>query len=136
MAATHYPFASRRNLDQNSATSKEMSDDFRFASYDEELRRQIVEFHNKPDPALVIPILRRIIKHYLPKYSSLTVDTVMEGSLADLGLDSLTLMEITLDVQDAFKTTFSNEELKHLTSFSEITALIDQKIKTLSDGGV
>ena len=110
-----------------------MKDDFRFAYYDRELHRQIVEFHEKPDRALVIPILRRIIKHYLPKESSLTVDAVLEESLPNLGLDSLTLMEITLDVQDAFGTTFSNSELKGLTSFSEIISLIENKVKALSD---
>jgi len=111
-----------------------MNDDFRFASYDPELRRQIIEFHEKPDRALVIPILRRIIKHYLPKDRALTVDSVLENSLPALGLDSLTLMEITLDVQDAFGTTFSDEELRSLTSFSEITSLIEKKVQALSSG--
>jgi len=111
-----------------------MSDEFRFASYDEELRRQIIQFHKKPDSALVIPIVRRIIKHYLPKESTVTVDSALEGSLAELGLDSLTLMEVTLDVQDAFQTTFTDEELRELKSFSEITALIDRKVQALSSG--
>ena len=112
-----------------------MNDDFRFASYDEELRRQIREFHKKPDKALVVPIVRRIINHYLPKDKMLTADLAMEHSLAELGLDSLTLMEVTLDLQDAFDTTFSDEELKGLKSFSEITSLIDQRIRALSGGG-
>jgi acyl carrier protein len=112
-----------------------MSDEFRFASYDPELRRLILEFHQKPDSALVVPIVRRIIKHYLPKESAVTVDLALESSLADLGLDSLTLMEITLDVQDAFNTAFTNEELQGLRSFSEINSLIDQKIKALAQGG-
>ncbi len=112
-----------------------MNDDgFRFASYDPELRRLIVEFHSKPNGALVIPILGRIIKHYLPKTSPFDADAVLEESLSTLGLDSLTLMEITLDVQDAFSTTFTDEELKQLTSFSEITVLIEQKVKALSAG--
>jgi acyl carrier protein len=111
-----------------------MNDDFRFASYDAELRRLIVKFHEKPDRALVIPILRRIIKHYLPKDSPFTVESVLEESLPSLGLDSLTLMEITLDVQDAFKTTFTDQELRQLTSFSEIPFLIESKVKALSRG--
>ena len=109
-----------------------MSDDFRFASYDAELRRQIGEFHQKPDKALVVPIVRRIINHYLPKDRKISVDAAMEHSLAELGLDSLTLMEVTLDVQDAFQTTFSDEELRGLTSFSEMTSLIDWRIRALS----
>src|SRR5687768_4554747 len=109
-----------------------MNDEFRFASYDAELRRQIVAFHSKPDQALVIPIVKRIIEHYLPKHSTITADLVMEDSLAAAGLDSLTLLEITLDVQDAFGTTFTDDELRHLKSFSEITSLIDQKVKALS----
>src|SRR5215218_3535277 len=88
-----------------------MNDEFRFASYDAELRRQIIAFHKKPDQALVIPILKRIVQHYLPKHSTITAENVME---------------------DAFGTTFTDEELRHLKSFSEITSLIDQKVKALS----
>jgi acyl carrier protein len=109
-----------------------MNDEFRFASYDAELRRQIIAFHAKPDQALVIPILKRIVQHYLPKHSTITADLVMEDSLAAAGLDSLTLMEITLDVQDAFGTTFTDDELRHLKSFSEITSLLDAKVKGLA----
>jgi len=112
-----------------------MNDPFRFASYDAELRRLIVEFHEKPDKALVIPIVRRIINHYQPKERKISSDAPMDQPLAELGLDSLTLMEVTLDVQDAFQTTFNDEELKGLRSFSEITALIDERIRTLSEGG-
>ena len=112
-----------------------MNDPFRFASYDAELRRLIVEFHEKPDKALVVPIVRRIINHYQPKERKIPSDAPMDQPLADLGLDSLTLMEVTLDVQDAFQTTFTDEELKGLRSFSEITALIDERIRTLSEGG-
>ena len=111
-----------------------MNDEFRFAAYDSDTRRWIAQFQEKPDATLVIPILRGIIKHYLPKDSPHTADSLLDESVSALGLDSLTLMEITLDVQDAFGASFSDEDLRHMTSFSEIAGLIDERVRALSGG--
>jgi acyl carrier protein len=109
-----------------------MNDEFRFDSYAKETQRRIAEFQIKPDPALALPILHAIVRHYLPDANSISADSVLETSMAALGVDSLTLMEITLDVQDAFGIEFTEQELKELTSFSEIAPLIDQKVKALA----
>src|SRR4030095_10985819 len=101
-----------------------MHDEFRFAAYDPNTQRSIAQFQEKPDPALVVPILQGIINHFLPKNSPRNLESLLEESVSALGLDSLTLMEITLDVQDAFGASFSDEDLRHMTSFSEIAGLI------------
>jgi acyl carrier protein len=111
-----------------------MNDEFRFASYGAETQQQIRQFHETSDPALVVPILRGIVAYYLPKETSLTVDDLLGQPLSALGLDSLTWLEITLDVEDAFGMTFNDQELRELSSFSEIAGLIDRKVKALSDG--
>jgi len=111
-----------------------MSDPFRFAAYDANTQHSIAQFQEKPEAALVVPILRGIISHYLPKDSPRDVESLLEESVSALGLDSLTLMEITLDVQDAFGASFSDEDLRHMTSFSEIAGLIDRRVRELSEG--
>jgi acyl carrier protein len=112
-----------------------MNDEFRFASYGAETKKCIAQFRATSDFALVAPILHGIVAYYLPKESTLTVEDVVTQPLTALGLDSLTLMEITLDVEDAFGVTFTDDELRGLRAFSEIAELIDRKIKSLSRGG-
>jgi acyl carrier protein len=109
-------------------------DEYRFATYDPDTCRNIAQFQERPDPALVPPILRGIVQYYLPKETALTADSILDQPLTSMGLDSLTLMEITLDLQDAFGIELSDEELKNLQSFSEISSLLDQKVKALSRG--
>lgn len=111
-----------------------MNDEFRFAAYGAETNRCIAQFRETSDFAFVAPILRGIVAYYLPKESTLTVEEIITQPLTALGLDSLTLMEITLDVEDAFGVTFTDEELRGLGAFSEIAQLIDRKIKSLSRG--
>ena len=111
-----------------------MKDEFRFAAYGSETRDRIAQFALTRDPTLVAPILRGIVAYYLPKDGTVTVESVLAQPLTAVGLDSLTLMEITLDVEDAFGTTFADEELRGLASFAEIAELIDRKVNKLSAG--
>jgi acyl carrier protein len=112
-----------------------MNDEFRFASYGAETQQQIRQFQESPDPALVAPILRGIVAFYLPKESVPALDEVLTESLTVLGLDSLTWLEITLDVEDAFGLSFTDQELRGMSSFSEIAGLIDEKVRALSGRG-
>ena len=112
-----------------------MNDEFRFASYGAETQQQIRRFESTHDPALVAPILRGLVAYYLPKESAPALEDVLTEPLTALGLDSLTWLEITLDVEDAFGLSFTDQELRGLSSFSEIAGLIDEKVKALSGGG-
>jgi acyl carrier protein len=46
----------------------------------------------------------------------------------DLGLDSLTMMEIVMMAEDALGVTISNDELTKLTTFGEVHAFMAQKV--------
>jgi acyl carrier protein len=112
-----------------------MNDEFRFASYGAETQQQIRQFQETSDSALVAPILRGIVAYYLPRDVAVPVGDLLAQPVTDLGLDSLTWLEVTLDVEDAFGLTFSEQELRGLSSFSEIAGLIDEKVKALSGRG-
>ncbi len=55
--------------------------------------------------------------------SSLT----LESSLTDLGLDSLDLVEIMIEIEETTGIEFDNEEIAHLHSLKEVVDLINAK---------
>lgn len=57
--------------------------------------------------------------------SGLTLDS----SLTDLGLDSLDLVEIMLEIEEVLGIEFDNEEIAHLHSLKEVVDLIEAKKK-------
>ena len=50
------------------------------------------------------------------------------------GLESLTLIEVVLDLQDALGITLSDDELRGLRSLDEARALLLQKVAALKTG--
>jgi 3-hydroxyacyl-[acyl-carrier-protein] dehydratase len=49
----------------------------------------------------------------------------------DLGIDSLTMMEIVILVEDVLQMTINNEELRHLRTVGDVKTFIDCKIRGL-----
>jgi acyl carrier protein len=47
----------------------------------------------------------------------------------DLGIDSLTLLELVMKVEDGFDITFEDAELVSLRSVSDVLGIIDRKLK-------
>ncbi len=56
-------------------------------------------------------------------------DLTLDSSLTDLGLDSLDLVEIMLEIEETLGIEFDNEEIAHLHSLKEVVDLIDAKKK-------
>lgn len=56
-------------------------------------------------------------------------DLTLDSSLTDLGLDSLDLVEIMLEIEEVLGIEFDNEEIAHLHSLKEVVDLIDAKKK-------
>ena len=48
---------------------------------------------------------------------------VLEGTLADAGVDSLMAMEIAVDVERRYGLSFTVEELKEITTFGSLVSL-------------
>ena len=49
--------------------------------------------------------------------------------LQDIGLDSLDLVEVMLEIEDALGIEFSSDEIANLTTLKDVLVLIDKKIK-------
>jgi acyl carrier protein len=65
---------------------------------------------------------------FLSEYTQLD-ETVNEDSqlIADLGLSSLSLMEIVNDAEDVFSITISDEELTGLVTVGDVISLLEKK---------
>ena len=50
-----------------------------------------------------------------------------ESSLQELGLDSLDLVEVMLEIEDALGVEFSSNEIASLTTLKDVTDLINSK---------
>lgn len=49
-------------------------------------------------------------------------------SLTDIGLDSLDLVEVMLEIEDALNIEFSSEEITSLSTLKDVLDLINKKI--------
>lgn len=52
-----------------------------------------------------------------------------EDSLTDIGLDSLDLVEVMLEIEDALGVEFDSEEIAELSTLQSVLDLINSKIK-------
>ena len=52
-----------------------------------------------------------------------------EDSLTDIGLDSLDLVEVMLEIEDAIGVEFDSEEIAELSTLQSVLDLINSKIK-------
>ena len=52
-----------------------------------------------------------------------------EDSLKDIGLDSLDLVEVMLEIEDALGIEFDSEEIANLSTLKSVLDLINSKIK-------
>lgn len=78
-------------------------------------------------PAVVIGVIERFVEPGLrPKLHTGEDDLRM---VEDLGIDSLTMMEIVILVEDVLQMQINNEELRHLRTVGDIKVFIDCKAR-------
>ena len=71
---------------------------------------------------------RKIVSDILAK--RVDVSTLKEeDSLKDLGLDSLDLVEVMLEIEDTLHIEFDSEEIGNLSTLKSVLDLINSKIK-------
>ena len=72
--------------------------------------------------------LKDKVLNFLGQYVQLE-DSVNEDSqlIADLGLNSLSLMEIVNDAEEAFSITIDDDELLKLVTVGDVIALLEKK---------
>ena len=78
-------------------------------------------------PAVVIGVIERYVEPELRvKLKDAADDLRM---IEDLGIDSLTMMEIVILVEDVLQMTINNEELRNLRTVGDVKAFIDCKVR-------
>lgn len=92
-----------------------------------------IEFRESHNPHLLPVIVTGVIERFVePEQRPLLRsgnDTLQLSE--DLGLDSLTLMEIVLLTEDVFHITISADEMRHLCTLGEIKHFISTKAVTV-----
>ena len=106
----------------------------RFIHYPSEIQAMIREFQRTREPALVSPILAGILAKYAPAGGPLNTGGTPEETLGALGFESLTLLEVYLDLQDALGISLSDDDLRGLHSLEEVTTVLVKKVDALREG--
>ncbi len=72
--------------------------------------------------------LKNIVRIYLPE--DISVDTIRPEShfINELNINSAHLVDIVLDVEDAFGILFENEDMDQMLTVSDALRLIDKKL--------
>ena len=80
-------------------------------------------------PAIVLGIIERYIEPDLRGKLKDADDDLR--IIEDLGIDSLTMMEVVILVEDVLQMTINNEELRHLRSVGDVKTFLDCKVRGL-----
>ena len=102
----------------------------RFLNFQPETLAAIRAYQSSKDPSLIRRIVQGIIDKYLPEHLRGTTQN-SAASLNAFGLESITLMEVVLDIQDALEITLTDDELRQLRSFDETIVLLSKKVSEL-----
>lgn len=72
--------------------------------------------------------LREIVKIYLPE--DVSVDAISEEShfLDELNINSANLVDIVLDVEDAFDIMLENDDMDQMATVKDALSIIDKKL--------
>jgi 3-hydroxyacyl-[acyl-carrier-protein] dehydratase len=86
-------------------------------------------YRKTKDPAHTLPVVVGIIERYVDPELRAKLTEGGEGLrlVEDLGLDSLTMMEIVMLVEEVVGLTISNDELRGLLTVGDIRTFIDRK---------
>lgn len=83
----------------------------------------------KPEylPAIVLGLVERFVESDLRPKLKNPSDNLYLGE--DLGLDSLTMMEIVILAEDVLAITIRNDELRHLRTLGDVRQFIESKLR-------
>ncbi len=80
-------------------------------------------------PAVVIGVIERFVEPDLRHKLKDADDDIRV--IEDLGIDSLTMMEIVILVEDVLQVSINNEELRNLRTVGDVKTFVDCKIRNL-----
>ena len=94
-----------------------------------------VKFRQTGDPAQINPIIIGLLERFMdpefrPKLAQPDVDSL--GILSDLGVDSLTMVEMVMLVEESLGLTVDNNELRGIKTIGDIKQFVANKAKARS----
>src|SRR5882757_8630164 len=100
-----------------------------FKRCDEETVEAIVNFRQTGDTALLPAIVKGVVKRYLPADKvDLLKNATEQTNLAELHIESLTMLEIVLDIQDAVDVVIEDAELREVKTLGDVRKFLELKL--------
>lgn len=89
-----------------------------------------IRFREDGDASAVPAIVYGILDRYQPATAPVRLGAANEETrlIEDLGLDSLTLLEIVLSIEEVLKLRIENEELKSIRTLGQLNKFLQEKI--------
>jgi acyl carrier protein len=95
----------------------------------------IIDLRRTGDIELIPTIVRGIVWRYVREETQPAVEQATpETPLGSLGIDSLTMMEIVLDVQDALNLTIEDADLKQMKTIGDVIGFLQQRFAQVRSG--
>jgi len=87
-------------------------------------------FREEQDLAAIPKVVFGIIERYQPATATVHLSDASESTrlIEDLGLDSLTLLEIVMTIEDVLKIRIENDALREIRTLSQLNAFLHEKI--------
>ena len=88
---------------------------------------KIIELRRTHDTSLIQPIVRGIVWRYVAEDARPTLEAATpETPLAALGIDSLMMLEVVLDVQDALDLVIEDNDLRQMHTIGDVIEFLEQ----------
>jgi acyl carrier protein len=89
----------------------------------------IVKFRQTGDTALLPQIVRGVVQRYLPADKvDLLNNATEDTNLSELHIESLTMLEIVLDIQDAVDVVIEDAELREVKTLGDVRKFLELKL--------
>ncbi|GGW21753.1 acyl carrier protein [Arenibacter certesii] len=72
--------------------------------------------------------LKEIVKIYLPEDVSISEVTEESNFISELNINSANLVDIILDVEDAYGITLENEDMEQMKTVKDALRIVNQKL--------
>lgn len=88
-----------------------------------------IRFREEHDPAAVPQVVFGVLQRYQPATAAVQLTEANEETrlIDDLGLDSLTLLEIVMTIEDVLKVHIENEELRNIRTLGQLNGFLAKK---------
>ena len=89
-----------------------------------------IRYREKGDLNAIPQIVYGILERYQPATATIKLAQASQGTrlIEDLGLDSLTLLEIVLSIEEVLKLRIENEELREIRTLGQLNKFLHAKI--------